>query len=190
MLDRHRSIIRLLARSLLLSLAAIHWTAAEARQIDLIVIHATGGPGCRDGRLWHAPGGSLESNLRHFAANPDIGYHYLIGRDGQTVAGVPESRIAHHARGHNRHSIGIELVNDGTGRDPFPEAQIQSLLELLQRLTRAHGLGPEQIKGHGQIDERTFECGGRRYKLKIDPGGEYPGSLGNFPWERVRRALE
>ncbi|MBK1718226.1 N-acetylmuramoyl-L-alanine amidase [Thiocystis violacea] len=170
-------------------LAPSPWAAAEARRIDLIVIHATGGPGCRNGKLWHAPGGSLESNVRYFAANPNIGYHYLIGRDGRTLAGVPESRIAHHARGHNPNSIGIELVNDGDGRDPFPEAQIQALLALLERLTQAHGLAPDRIKGHGELDSRDFACGGRRYKQKIDPGGEFPGSRGNFPWSRVREAL-
>lgn len=164
-------------------------SAVEARAIDLIVIHATGGPGCKHGKLWHSPGGSLESMRRYFASNPGIGYHYLIGRDGTILAGAPEERIAHHARGHNERSIGIELINDGDGRDPFPEAQISALIDLLRRLARTHGVSADQVRGHSEIDRRSFVCGGRRYKQKIDPGGEYPGSRGNFPWARVRRAL-
>ncbi|MFD2110927.1 N-acetylmuramoyl-L-alanine amidase [Thiorhodococcus fuscus] len=161
----------------------------SARPIDSIVIHATGGPGCKNGRLWHAPGGTLESNLRHFAAHPNIGYHYLIGRDGETVAGTPEAQVAFHARGHNTASIGIELVNDGNGKDPFPPAQINALIDLLARLLHRYDLTPDRILGHSEVDRRDFVCGGKRYKLKIDPGGEYPGSRGNFPWKRVREAL-
>lgn len=178
---------------LALSLAALvtlaPWAGSEARDIDLIVIHATGGPGCRQGKLWHAPGGTLSAIRRYFASNPNISYHYLIGRDGTIVPGTPEAQVAHHARGHNRSSIGIELVNDGDGKDPFPEAQIDALIGLLQRLTRAYHIAPARVRGHSELDDRSFECGGRRYKQKIDPGGEYPGSKGNFPWKRVRDAL-
>ena len=174
---------------LTLALALALGPRAEAREIDLIVVHATGGPGCKNGRLWHSPSGTLESMQRYFAANPGIGYHYLIGRDGTLVAGVPETEIAHHARGHNPRSIGIELINDGDGKDPFPEAQIDTLIGLLKRLTKTYDLTPKQIKSHSAVDSRSFECGGRRYKQKIDPGGEYPGSKGNFPWERVRKAV-
>lgn len=163
--------------------------AVQARTIDTLVIHATGGPGCRNGRLWHAPGGTLESNLRHFASHPGLGYHYLIGRDGTTAAGVPEAQVAAHAKGHNQTSIGIELVNDGDGKDPFPPAQIDALIELLKRLVTTYRLTPADIRSHSEIDRRTFECGGRHYKLKIDPGGEFPGSKGNFPWRQVRDAL-
>jgi N-acetylmuramoyl-L-alanine amidase len=181
--------IRIRMRLLIVLMAPLSW-ACEARPIDLIVIHATGGPDCRQGRLWHAKGGTLESNLRHFSANPQIGFHYLIGRDGKTVAGAPESKIANHALGHNQTSIGIELVNDGDGKDPFPGAQVDALIRLLKRLATTYGLSVEQTKSHSEIDERAFVCGGKSYKRKIDPGGEYPGSPGNFPWQRVRDALK
>ncbi|NKN34353.1 N-acetylmuramoyl-L-alanine amidase [Marichromatium bheemlicum] len=160
-----------------------------ARDIDLVVIHATGGPGCKAGRLWHSGGGTLASNQRHFARTPGISYHYLIGRDGTTVAGTPVAQVAHHARGHNAHSIGIELVNDGDGRDPFPEPQIQALIVLLRPLLVTYDLSPAQVRGHGELDTRSFVCGGRRYKSKVDPGGAYPGFSGNFPWRRLREAL-
>ncbi|WP_242482360.1 N-acetylmuramoyl-L-alanine amidase [Thiocystis violacea] len=166
------------------------WSPTQAREIDLIVIHATGGPGCKQGQLWHAPGGNLESIRRYFQDHPGISYHYLIGRDGTTLSGVPEAEVAHHARGHNARSIGIELVNDGNGKDSFPDMQIDALITLLQRLVRIHGLTPEQIKSHSAVDDRSFLCGGRRYKQKVDPGGEYPGSKGNFPWQRIRDALK
>ncbi|NEV61016.1 N-acetylmuramoyl-L-alanine amidase [Thiorhodococcus minor] len=169
--------------------AILPWTSAEAREIDLIVIHATGGPGCKQGKLWHAPGGTLSAIRRYFASNPNISYHFLIGRDGTIVTGTPETQIAHHARGHNSHSIGIELVNDGNGKDPFPEAQIETLIGLLERLARTYHIGPSQVRGHSELDDRSFDCGGKRYKQKIDPGGEFPGSEGNFPWKRVRDAL-
>ena len=58
---------------------------------------------------------------------------------------MPPARSAHHTRGYNARSIGIELVN--TGRyphwldsrqqamdEPYTDAQIAALIALLQRL--------------------------------------------------------
>jgi hypothetical protein len=61
--------------------------------------------------------------------------HWYIDRDGSTWQYVPHERIAHHVRGHNPRSIGIELVNIGRYPDwldsrrqamdePYPAAQI------------------------------------------------------------------
>jgi N-acetylmuramoyl-L-alanine amidase len=49
----------------------------------------------------------------------------------------------------NSVSIGIELDNDGT--EPFKEPQINSLLLLLERLKRAHGIPAANFIGHADI---------------------------------------
>ena len=39
--------------------------------------------------------------------------HFYIDRDGSIEEWVPVNRVAHHVRGFNSKSIGIELVNNG-----------------------------------------------------------------------------
>jgi hypothetical protein len=39
----------------------------------------------------------------------DIGYHYLIDRDGTVIEGRPLSKVGAHAKGHNTGSVGIAL---------------------------------------------------------------------------------
>ena len=71
--------------------------------------------------------------------------HYYIDRDGRCHRYVAPDRIAHHVRGYNPRSIGIELVNSGryphwldsrhqAMDEPYPDAQIDALIALLQRV--------------------------------------------------------
>ncbi|WPL16417.1 N-acetylmuramoyl-L-alanine amidase AmiD precursor [Thiorhodovibrio winogradskyi] len=149
--------------------------------VRMIVLHATGGPDCIDSRSFR--GGTLDGILGHFLRNRSrISIHYVIGRDGRVVSMVPESQVAWHVRGHNQDSIGIELVNDGDGVDPFPPAQIDRLVELLRGLLERHRLDGDAIKSHAELDDSTIVCKGVAIKRKQDPGAA-------FPWERVLAEL-
>src|ERR1700704_3846065 len=119
-----------------LVLTALTATAsdAEARRtgnvrrqvIDMVVIHSTGGPTCGAGTgkpIW-VGAGTLEENMRHMESHPVLGIHYMIDRDGTLRASVPEDQVAHHVFRVSGRSIGIELINDGDGLDPFPETQL------------------------------------------------------------------
>jgi len=75
----------------------------------------------------------------------------------------------------NAASIGIEIVHPGSretpqGREylPFPQAQIDLLVPLLKAIVARHGIRPDRILGHGEVDP------GR----KVDPGP-------TFPWKRL-----
>ena len=98
-------------------------------------------PGDASGRPIWVPAGDLATNLRTIEAHPRLGVHYMIDRDGTVVASVAEDRIAHHVYRVSRGAIGIELVNDGDGRDPFPAPQIDALVDLLRGLVQRHGIG-------------------------------------------------
>jgi N-acetyl-anhydromuramyl-L-alanine amidase AmpD len=138
-----------------------------------IVLHATGGPDCDASRSFR--GGTLDGIVGHFLRNRSrISIHYVIGRDGRVVAMVPESRIAWHVRGHNRDSIGIELVNDGDGVDQYSDPQIGSLIELLRGLLDRHQLDVDAIKTHDELDNSTIVCDGVVIKRKQDPGRAFP----------------
>jgi N-acetylmuramoyl-L-alanine amidase len=66
----------------------------------------------------------------------------------------------------NSSSIGIEIDNNGF--EPFTDAQINSVMELLGRLKRAYSIPPTNFVGHADI------APGR----KVDPS-RY------FPWQKL-----
>jgi N-acetylmuramoyl-L-alanine amidase len=108
---------------------------------------------------------------------------------------VPPDRIAHHVRGFNEHSIGIELVN--LGRYPhwlnsdaqemsehYPGPQIASLVSLVNFLCAAYP-GLRWINGHDQLDKELVPASDKpteRVHRKRDPGPL-------FPWDEVLAAV-
>ena len=149
--------------------------APRTQAIDLVVIHSTGGPTC-DARtglpIWVAAG-LLEDNLRHIEAHPTLGIHHMIDRDGTARTSVPEGQVAHHVFGYSGRSIAVELVNDGDGRDPFPEAQLASLVNLLRDLRQRHGIPRSGVVRHSDLDRAALPCD-RTQRRKVDPGDAFP----------------
>jgi N-acetyl-anhydromuramyl-L-alanine amidase AmpD len=111
--------------------------------------------------------------MRQIEAHPRLGIHYMIDRDGTVRASFPEDRVAHHVFRYSARSIGIELINDGDGHDPFPEAQLRSLVKLLQDITRRRGVEREGIKRHSDLDLGMMPCD-RTQRRKVDPGAVFP----------------
>ncbi len=75
-------------------------------EIDLVVIHCTELPDLAMARVY----GEREHYPETRTGNSG---HFYIDRDGRIEQWVPLDRVAHHVRGFNPHSIGIELVNNG-----------------------------------------------------------------------------
>jgi N-acetylmuramoyl-L-alanine amidase len=151
------------------------------RPVDAIIIHSLGGPDCRDGRrVYRTIDGDARAWMATFNRLPIVSIHYLIDRDGGVEAGVPESIAATHAVGWNQRSIGIELVNNGDGVDPFPAAQVQALARLVAAIRVRHpAITPQRILRHSDVDQSTFpaarygeSCTSQRRKL--DPGEAFP----------------
>jgi len=121
--------------------------------------------------------------------------HFYIDRDGTIEQWVPIDRIAHHVSDQNAETIGVELVHNGRFPDwhhsarqdwsePYPEAQIESLIALLQALKRRYP-GLATITGHDRLDRRTQPASDDptvRVRRKLDPGP-------TFPWPRVLKAV-
>ena len=94
----------------------------------------------------------------------DIGYHYVIDRDGTVAQGRHVSVAGAHVKGRNAHSIGICLLG-GKGSnendqfaDNYTAAQDRALRQLLQELARRYGAVP--IRGHN--DYAAKACPGFR----------------------------
>src|SRR5699024_7188742 len=105
-----------------------------------------------------------------------VSSHYVIGRDGEIVQMVNDLFRAHHAglgkwgndTDLNSSSIGIELDNNGVS-DPWPEAQIESLLKLLEYLKETYKTPQAKFIGHADYAPTR----------KNDPA--------RFPWERLAK---
>ncbi len=155
--------------------AAVKSGPARTEPVDMVVIHATGGPLCDPVTrkpVW-VGAGDLHENLRNIEAHPRLGIHYMIDRDGTVRRSVPEHQVAHHVYRHSRRSIAIELINDGDGRDPFPQAQIEALVALVQGIAARHRIGRAGIKRHSDLDATRLPCAPER-RRKVDPGDAFP----------------
>jgi N-acetylmuramoyl-L-alanine amidase len=155
--------------------AARRTGAVRTQMIDMVVIHSTGGPTCdaSTGKLIWVGAGTLDENMRLIEAHPALGIHYMIDRDGTLRASVPEGQVAHHVRHFSGRSIAIELINDGNGIDPFPEAQLTSLVNLLTDIKQRRGITREGVKRHSDLDHARLPCD-RTQRRKVDPGDAFP----------------
>jgi N-acetylmuramoyl-L-alanine amidase len=165
--------------------------ARAVESIDLAVVHCTELPDLATAREYGeriVHSGSLTGNSGH----------YYIERNGWTEEWVPPERVAHHVRGFNERSIGIELVNHGRYPDwlhsarqdmtePYPVAQIEALVMLLRDLSRRLP-GLRWIAGHEALDRARVAASDDPALLvrrKLDPGPLFPWKelLGRVPLE-------
>jgi N-acetylmuramoyl-L-alanine amidase len=160
--------------------------------IDTVVIHCTELPDLATAREYG-------ERVLYDSGTGNSG-HYYIDRDGRIEEYAPPGRIAHHTRGWNDRSIGIELVN--SGRFPhwldsrhqamderYTDAQIAALIALLQWLC---GEAPAltQIAGHEDLDRDEVDASddpAMKVRRKRDPGPLFPWAevLGVVPLLRV-----
>ena len=153
------------------------------RAVDAVIVHSLGGPDCRAGAPFFRV---IDGDARHWMATfnrlPIVSIHYVIDRTGQVVAGVPEDVAATHATGWNQRSIGIELVNNGDGRDPFPAAQVDALVALVGEIRQRHpAITPARVLRHSDVDRSTFPAAKHgeacaAFRRKLDPGDAFPWS--------------
>ena len=124
------------------------------RNINQIVVHCSATPpsmivGAEDIRRWH-----LEKGWS------DIGYGYVIKRNGEIEKGRDIARAGAHAKGHNRNSIGICLVGgvdeNGKPDDNYRIIQYQSLKTLIHILEITFPI--ESILGHRDLPNVNKEC--------------------------------
>lgn len=151
------------------------------RAVDAVIVHSLGGPDCRAGMPFFR---DVDGDARHWMATfnrlPIVSIHYVIDRTGQVAAGVPEAVAATHATGWNQRSIGIELVNNGDGRDPFPAPQIDALVALITDIRQRHpAITPARVLRHSDVDRSTFPAATHgeacaAFRRKLDPGDAFP----------------
>lgn len=178
---------------------------APALALALLLAGCAGG-GARVDRTYEANGQSSRVRfvVLHYTVSDtaqsiktltqeEVSSHYLLTDEARPVLYglVDETRQANHAglsswKNYtylNASSIGIEIVNPGyqdtpRGRlwQPYPPAQIDTLIALLRDIVARHDIKPGNILGHSDIAPQR----------KIDPGPLFPwrrlADAGLIPW--------
>lgn len=158
--------------------------ARSVGEINVAIVHATELPTLQQAREY-------AEKIHYPASRTGNSGHFYIDVDGQVECWVTPDRVAHHVRGFNGLSLGIELVHPGRYPNwydstqqrwdvPYPEPQIDALIELLNqlqvRLPRLH-----HITGHDQLDLEMVQASddpSLEVRRKLDPGP-------TFPWAKV-----
>lgn len=152
--------------------------------VDLAVIHCTELPDLEAAREYG-------ECVRYPESRTGNSGHLYVDRDGSVESWVGLDRVAHHVRGYNERSTGIELVNTGRWPDwlhserqdmsePYPDPQVDALLRLLDALRRRLP-ALRWIAGHEDLDRERVPASddpSRRVRRKRDPGPL-------FPWQRI-----
>lgn len=129
----------------------------NTRRIDKIILHCSATPEGKDYtvaqiRQWHL--------ARGFS---DVGYHYVIYRDGSVHRGRPENLVGAHTTGHNPHSIGICYIGgcvatknakgDYPPKDTRTAAQRAALVNLVADLRRKYP--GATVHGHNEFANKA-----------------------------------
>ena len=80
-----------------------------------------------------------------------IGYHYVVRRDGTIENGRPETMQGAHVRGLNHCSLGI-CLSGHHDYAPMTNKQKDALLDLLVRLCRKYRVSPSAVLGHREVN--------------------------------------
>lgn len=122
------------------------------RDLNTIIIHCSAtypdmDIGVEEIRHWHVNGNGWS----------DIGYHFVIRRDGSIELGRPIEAAGAHAKGHNADSIGICMVGgkarDGKQAANFTAAQWATLSDLVGIQQQKHDI--ETVIGHNEVSDKA-----------------------------------
>lgn len=138
----------------LAKLIPVRWKRSK-RRITEIIVHCSATPEGKDYtvldiRKWHKQQGWS-----------DIGYHYVVYRNGHIEAGRDVDIIGAHCEGHNAHSIGVCYIGGcaRNGRTPKDTRTLAQKAALISVLTELRQMYPQaKIYGHRDFDKHGKKC--------------------------------
>lgn len=127
--------------------------SAVTRKINKIIIHCAATKEGKDYttddiKRWHLD--------RGFS---DIGYHYVIYRDGSVNKGRDENKVGAHTTNQNAYSIGIcyigGLDKDGKPKDTRTDEQKEAMYKLVYDLLKKYNLKLDDVYGHYEFANKA-----------------------------------
>lgn len=129
------------------------------RKINKIIIHCTATAEGKDYSVQTIRGWHLKRGWR------DIGYHFLIQRDGTVDEGRPLEMTGAHTKSHNWDSIGIAYVGGveaergkngkWIAKDTRTDEQKEAMLDLICQLHDTYG---GVVYGHNNFSSKSCPC--------------------------------
>ncbi|MCB9546288.1 MAG: N-acetylmuramoyl-L-alanine amidase [Myxococcales bacterium] len=118
----------------------------------------------------------------------DIGYHFLVARDGRVFQGRPHDRLGAHVANANSGNVGISFLGTYTSANPTA-AQLRSAAAVVRWIATSYNISRDRthVKGHRQYGGTS--CPGDRLYARLpdivrmsrqaDGGGNAGGGGGN-----------
>jgi hypothetical protein len=93
----------------------------------------------------------------------DIGYHFLVGQDGQVYQGRYENKTGAHAGGANRNNVGISLIGNFSDLTPSQSMQTATA-RTIDAMATEYGISRTRarIKGHREVGSTATSCPGEK----------------------------
>ena len=111
--------------------------------------------------LHHTATMATAAQTAQFFQNPavQVSSHYIVGRHGEIIRCVPDQDRAWHAglsifqgvSNVNNYSIGIEISNVGDSIEPYPAAQVASVVKLMAYLAQTYNIPLSRVTRHRDI---------------------------------------
>lgn len=154
------------------------------RHLNEIIVHCTATPvGWMEGAATAAKVNEIRRWHTQERGWSDIGYHYVIDRDGTVATGRPMEKTGAHTKGHNTGTVGISLVGGQGGtandafEDNFTQAQANALRTLIAGLKREYPT-ITKISGHNNYAAKACPCFNASAWYARKPAAEISGVVG------------
>ncbi len=139
--------------------------AVKMSKIFRMTLHHSGEPGGVYASSRWATGREILRIQRYHQGNKgwaDIGYHYIVDREGRVWQGRPVSYQGAHAKGNaNRGNVGIVVLgNYSPRRQSLTQRQRDSLKLLVLKLGRIFDISQDHLYTHSQILPGHTTCPG------------------------------
>lgn len=126
----------------------------DTRPIKRVIIHCAATKPSMDIGVWEIRQWHKDKGWN------DIGYHFVIKRDGVVQTGRPLRDAGAHAQGHNFDSVGICLVGgiteEGKSDSNFTAAQWSALEDLVKTIAFLYPI--DDVLGHRDLPDVAKDC--------------------------------
>ena len=127
------------------------------REIKTIVIH-------------HSGNADTPEKIRNLHINikgwEDIGYHFMIDREGKLLRGRNLETVGAHVYGYNEDSIGVCLLGN-LDKENAKEKQLEMLRRLIGMLCKEFDLNNKNIRLHRDFPNVTKSCPGKNISREL-----------------------